>query len=532
MKRYWKQMSFLMATATVIAACAEDPKEPAKEKKKSEEPATEVTIDTTGGFTPASGVTSVEQLTKFIQNQPKCQRPSNQRIFASLAHGCLIYQLKYLHPEYLPSNLENIASIRTFVARLNRAGDPFTFRTQSSTSSQRSSVASQLDQASIGISVSIPRNNINARIPLGFMKVNAVQLFSAAWFEDIRVDDQITEINGVSLSGKTYRQALNLISKNEGTNNTLKIFRGGFITRTIKSQNYFSFKVNDNGQKDNDGNYGYIRIKQFGNDAGGKLIEYAKAFKDDGIDKFIVDLRGNGGGLVSQAWGMADYLVPSSENLETAFTFKDKDQQVQNHRLGLDILRNSPSLSESFKKLLKPFETDTNLATTKDKTKLVILVDKNSASASEMVAGIVQAYDSATVIGRTTFGKGVSQTGYSLVDRSVLWVTQNKIFLTDSSESYHKKGIVPDLAVSHKMSVGGSVDPKNRFAINFVTSPALDNQLKQATLFLKNGSIARNQLVNEGDPNAPIASSPDQLQDTPLEPIVDPLQRMLEEQVY
>ena len=509
MKKYLKQVSWLFATTLLVVACAEKNKE---SSESSQDPVgsalttKDITIDTTGGFTPKSGVKSEEHLLTLIKDKPQCQRPSNQKIRAALAHGCLLYQASYLYPNNLPSNLENLSTIQDYVKKLKSKGDRYTYLIPPN---ENLSTISRLDRASIGFVVKY--KNKNDRIPASGIVIHGIKFFSNAWFHDLRPGDRIQSINGIPIIGKTYKEALKLISKKEGTDHTLVIHRRfdrvfvRILTRKIKSQNYFNFKVNDRGQKDPNGGYGYIRIRSFGTRAGTALVQYAENFKKDGIDQLIVDLRGNSGGSLLASTIMADYLVPASDNGKNSYTLVDKNKKNTKVSLGLNL------------------GTTHNVAATKNNKKLVILVDQNSASASEMVAGVTKAYSSATIIGRTTFGKGVGQTNFYLVNRSILAVTSFKIFLAGSSESYHEKGIVPNYAVSHRMT-----PPK--------MGPKHDNQLKQAALFLKNGIIAPDQLFDETASlpfDDKIASMPDQLEDIPTpEPVIDPLQKLFDDSIY
>ncbi len=139
---------------------------------------------------------------------------------------------------------------------------------------------------------------------------------------------------------------------------------------------------------------GFIRINKFGENTYDEFIKALQNLQKQGIQKLIVDLRGNGGGFLSQAVSIADEFLDDEKMV--VYTQGAKEPRAEYHckKQGL-------------------FESG----------KLVVLVDETSASASEILSGALQDWDRATIIGRRTFGKGLVQQQYNLSDGGALRLT-------------------------------------------------------------------------------------------------------------
>ena len=139
---------------------------------------------------------------------------------------------------------------------------------------------------------------------------------------------------------------------------------------------------------------GFIRINKFGESTYSEFITALEKLQKEGAQKLIVDLRGNGGGFLSQAVSIADEFLDGDKMV--VYTQGNKEPKTEYHckKQGL-------------------FEQG----------KLVVLVDETSASASEILSGALQDWDRATIIGRRTFGKGLVQQQYNLSDGGALRLT-------------------------------------------------------------------------------------------------------------
>ena len=166
-----------------------------------------------------------------------------------------------------------------------------------------------------------------------------------------------------------------------------------------------------------DGKTAMITVTRFDNDTGTMVQNFAKEFKDKKINKVILDLRNNGGGYVSAAQDLLSLWIDHDKFL------------VQKSKHSGD----SSTSTNTGKALLENMKT-------------VVLVNGSTASASEIVAGALQDYDKATVVGETTYGKGVVQNLYDLSNGSVLKVTTAEWY-TPRGRSINKTGIEPDVKV-------------------------------------------------------------------------------------
>ena len=166
-----------------------------------------------------------------------------------------------------------------------------------------------------------------------------------------------------------------------------------------------------------DGKIAIITVTRFDNDTGTMVQGFAKEFSDKGIKKVILDLRGNGGGYVSAAQDLLSLWLDGEDVL------------IQKSR----HFGNTTSACSSGKAILKDMKT-------------VVLVNGSSASASEIVAGALQDYKKATIVGETTYGKGVVQNLYDLSGTTVLKVTTAEWY-TPLDRSINGTGIEPDVEV-------------------------------------------------------------------------------------
>lgn len=230
----------------------------------------------------------------------------------------------------------------------------------------------------------------------------------------IKSGDIIKSVDGVEYGFEDFDTIAEKIRGEEGTKVTIVVERDGKelsfeMTRKKVNTNPVITKMLDN-------NIGYVSIPSFDEET----AETFKSKVDDLIEKgatsLIIDLRNNGGGIVDGATEIADFLL-------------DKDVEILTTRDNKD-----------------------NKEVTKSKNKksidlpVVVLVNENSASASEILTGALKDNKRATVIGTKTYGKGVIQTVYSLSDGSGLKITTAEYY-TPSGTAINKVGIEPDIKV-------------------------------------------------------------------------------------
>ena len=256
----------------------------------------------------------------------------------------------------------------------------------------------------------------------------------------VKAGDIIAAVDGASLDGLTVDGARNKIRGKKGTEVTLTIVRGTAAPIDIKvvrdvivSQEVIS-KDLANGQ------VGYIAVTGFSDNAASKFHDALQADLKAGETRFILDLRGNPGGYVTAARAIA------SEFIKDGPIFWEEDSAGTQ----------TPTPA-----------TGQGLAIA-DSIKLVVLVDKGSASASEIVAGALQDTKRATIVGETSFGKGTVQQWIQLQDGSALKLTIAK-WLTPDKRWIHHVGIIPDVPVATPANPTAGVDPVEDKAIELLT---------------------------------------------------------------
>lgn len=188
---------------------------------------------------------------------------------------------------------------------------------------------------------------------------------------------------------------------------------------------------------------GYIRISEF---KGVTYDQYMSAFSDlsdQGMKKLVVDLRGNPGGLLNSVCDILNEILPEGLIVYTEDKYGNREEERSSGEKTLDI-------------------------------PLAVLVNESSASASEIFAGAVQDYGIGTIVGTTTYGKGVVQSIRKLSDGSAVKLTVSNYY-TPNGNSINKVGITPDVEVKL------DTDLLNKEEI----SPEEDNQLQEALKVLE-----------------------------------------------
>ena len=254
--------------------------------------------------------------------------------------------------------------------------------------------------------------------------------------------DTIISVDGKEYSGNDMTAAANNIKGEEGTTVKLVIQRGEEqLTFEIKRA-----KVSTNPiiAKKMENNIGYLEVSSFDEGTAEDFKNKYEELKAQGINSLIIDLRNNGGGLVEEALKMADYIVPKGKEL---LITTDKNGKEEIKKATAD-----PIIDQ----------------------KIILLVNENTASASEILAGALKDNEKATIIGTKTYGKGVIQQILTLKSGAGIKVTIEEYY-TPNRNKINKVGIKPDETVKLPETV---------------TNPLLvkedeDTQLKKAVEILK-----------------------------------------------
>ncbi|KRO56951.1 MAG: peptidase S41 [Pelagibacteraceae bacterium BACL5 MAG-120705-bin12] len=258
----------------------------------------------------------------------------------------------------------------------------------------------------------------------------------------IKAGDYIVKINDTQVQGKSLSEAVDLMRGPVGSSIELTVRRRGEkkaltfnITREIIEVQSVKSDLLDN-------NIGYIRLTSFNDNSGEQIEDKIKELnKNDNLNAYILDLRNNPGGLLSQAIKISDFFLDNGEIVSTK----------------------SRKASENRKWFAKKGDI------TDGKT-LVVLINYGSASASEIVAGALKDHKRAIILGERSYGKGSVQSIIPLKNRGAIRLTVAKYYLP-SGKSISEVGVTPDIEV---------VEDSDEFRIKTET----DNQLSYAIKLL------------------------------------------------
>ena len=248
--------------------------------------------------------------------------------------------------------------------------------------------------------------------------------------------DMIFKIDGKDVSQENVDLVVkNYVKGKEGTDVVVTVLRpsaSDYIDITMTRRNIEVPTVEHKMLEDE---IGYVLITQFEMVTADQFKAAVKDLQDQGMKKLMIDLRSNPGGVVDGAVSIAAYLLPEGDILRTEYKNGQEDvYRTKDKKLRVDTTTGSkfpqyPVLDED--------ELDIPIA---------ILVNGNSASASEILAGAMKDYKRATLVGTRTFGKGIVQNVYPLRDGSAIKLTVAKYF-TPSGYDLHEKGIEPDVEI-------------------------------------------------------------------------------------
>lgn len=257
----------------------------------------------------------------------------------------------------------------------------------------------------------------------------------------IKAGDLITKVDGIEYSGEELDQASNAIKGKEGTKVKLEILSNG-QTREIEVERR-KIIVSHIVEKKFD-NIGYLLIEDFDGGCADEFEEKYKELEKQGIDRLIIDLRNNGGGVVNEAVDIADMLL---EKDKTILITKDKKGNEE----------------------VKKCDNEASIT-----MPVVVLTNGYSASASEILVGALKDNERATIVGTKTYGKGVIQEVDRLNDGSGLKITIEEYY-TPNRDKINKVGIKPD----EEIELSSEIIEKGTY------TDEEDNQLQKAIEIIK-----------------------------------------------
>ena len=260
----------------------------------------------------------------------------------------------------------------------------------------------------------------------------------------VKAGDYIVKINDIQVQGKTLTEAVELMRGPVGTDIEITVRRRGekkaltfIITRDIIEVASVKSEIIDDKT-------GYLRLTSFNENSGDQIKDKIKEFKKNSkVENYILDLRNNPGGLLSQAIKITDFFLDNGEIVSTKSKRKYENRKWFAKKG--DILKANT---------------------------LVVLINYGSASASEIVAGALQDHKRAILVGESTYGKGSVQSIIPLKNNGAIRLTVSKYYLP-SGKSISDVGVTPDIEI---------YESSDEFKLNTET----DNQLSFA-LKLLNG---------------------------------------------
>jgi carboxyl-terminal processing protease len=265
----------------------------------------------------------------------------------------------------------------------------------------------------------------------------------------LRPGDVIDEVDGSGLEGLNPDEARDRIRGEKGTEVVLTIEREGaapFEVTVVRDVIHQREVITEDYA---DGEIGYIRLTGFSDGGAEKFVEAVQDALDKGQTKLIIDLRGNPGGFVTAARSVASTFIDEGP-IFWEVDAKGEEEATQ------------PGVRQPDNSIKPGIATDPDI-------ELVLLVNKGSASASEIVAGALQDTGRATLIGETTYGKGTVQTWIELDnDTGGVKLTIAK-WLTPEKRWIHNVGIVPDIVVEIPADTPAGEDPVLDRAVDFLT---------------------------------------------------------------
>ena len=290
----------------------------------------------------------------------------------------------------------------------------------------------------VGIGIYMATNTQN-----GHIIVLATMKGSPAETAGLKPGDEIIKVNDEDCTTQNSTEVSNKIKGEEGTTVKLEILRENqTLTFEVKREN---IKVNPVEGKVLNNNIGYIKFTSFDKTTAEDFKTKYQELAKQNIKSLIIDLRNNGGGLVEQAVDIADYFLEKDQVI--LYEVDKKQNEI------LEVSENDPIINMP----------------------VVILTNENTASASEILAGALKDYGKATIVGTTTYGKGLIQEILTFKDGSGLKIT-TKEYQTPNHNKINKVGIQPDEVVELPDTVEDESDiPEDQ-----------DTQLQKAIEILKN----------------------------------------------
>lgn len=362
-----------------------------------------------GGFA-VGRVTAASPLLSFLPGGPRTDSAAAgtpEELRATFAPFWEAWDL--VHTQYADQPVDDVALMRGAIrGMLDALGDP---HTGYMTPEEYKINMTHLDGDFEGIGATVETDE-----KTGYTRIVAPIAGSPAEAAGIRAGDLIIEINGEDIAGQDITTVVSKVRGPAGSTVTLTIRREGvteLLTFTITRARITIASVESRMLEDN---IGYVKVNSFGEETGRELRAQLRTLLAQNPTGLVLDLRGNPGGYLQTAIDVVSQFIPDGVVMVERFgDGRERTFEVQGGGLATQI-------------------------------PLVVLIDKGSASASEIVAGAVKDRGRGTLVGETSFGKGSVQQSHTLSDGGAVRITIAR-WLTPNGTWIHEQGIEPDIAV-------------------------------------------------------------------------------------
>ena len=293
---------------------------------------------------------------------------------------------------------------------------------------------SEIEGSYVGIGIYMVQNTENNTIVVLYPIEG-----SPAEKAGLQTGDIIKKVDGIEFTGEEFDEISSKIKGKEGTKVTLEIERSGqILTFEIERRSIDLYPIESELLENN---IGYINITSFDSNCAKEFKTVYENLSKSNITSLIIDLRNNGGGIVSEALEIADYILDKNQVI---LITKDKDGKEYIEKSTQKPIINMP---------------------------IVVLTNSNTASASEILAAALKDNNKARIVGEKTYGKGVIQELLTLSDGSGLKVTVEEYY-TPNRNKINEIGITPDVKVTLTEEI--------------IVDMEQDKQLQEAIKILKN----------------------------------------------
>ncbi|MDO4522150.1 MAG: S41 family peptidase [Eubacteriales bacterium] len=379
-----------------------------------------------------------EQRTANEQAQTKTGATQEERALAldtKAISGKLAEIEKLINDRYLTEVDEAAIEDGIYGGMVAALGDPYSIYYSKK---ELKNVETSTNGSYVGIGLTLSENKTD-----GTIRVESCFKDSPAYRAGIEIGDIIVSLNGERLSdiGMNLTELVEMIREEEEERFTLGLVRGESSLEVEVTRENIELQTVE--AKMLEGNIGYLHILEFDNVTEEQFQTALQQLEDEGMEKLIVDVRDNPGGVLGVVCSILDLMLPEGRIVYT----EDKNGVEKEY------------FSDEEHQFTKP---------------LAVLINENSASASEIFAGAVKDYGMGTLVGTTTFGKGIVQRIFTLSDGTGMKLTVAKYY-TPGGTDIHEKGITPDVEVELDEELAAMED----------ILPEKDTQLQKAIAVLK-----------------------------------------------